>query len=168
MKTNAQKLGIVLITLAAAFVGCTKENMRPMQKPSLSEESATPYNLDEKNIRTEWRISSFYSQKVAGAKDYTNLAYKFKGWLFVFDKSGVVYATKNNEQVIGSWKNGTSTMREGIVIYFGTQVPFSELNNEWRVVKNDRNSKVLQDRDESDGSVGSLVFDRNISISMNK
>ncbi|HEX8514620.1 MAG TPA: hypothetical protein VF868_00370 [Bacteroidia bacterium] len=155
METNAKKLSIVLITLATAFMSCTKEKIRPMQE---STAVATPHNLDDdkETKPANWVISSLYSQKTGGVKDTENKAGKFTGWTFVFENGGMLYATNGTKRVNGKWYRGE---RNELRLSFGDVVPFNELNNSWTVVRHSPSVKILEDKNASDGMTGSLMFE---------
>jgi hypothetical protein len=157
MKTIGKKLGIVLITLAAAFVGCKKADDMP--RPGVTYDSASDVFVDQTNSRTPWVITMFDIRRT-DVEEKTNDISKFKGWIFYFHTNNNLYAKKDGETVTGKWTKSTGNMNEEIIkLDFGSQMPFNELNNTWTIAKKSQGYKLLHDKDDSDGMMGSVVFE---------
>jgi len=168
MKTNAKSLGVILFTLATAFFSCKKEDISPL--PGVEHRSAKAVDVTEPGTPTEnkaqsnindgfWRISAFYlhQPQTMEAKG-SGQTPRFKDWLFVFNRDGQVVAMKNGERVIGKWSQGNVNMKDDITLNFGTQYPFSLLNNTWQTREKSKMWRFLEDKNMADGTSGSLVF----------
>ncbi|MCW3104005.1 MAG: hypothetical protein JWO09_2445 [Bacteroidetes bacterium] len=167
MKTNAKSLGIILFTLATAFFGCKKEDISPL--PGVEHHSAKAVDVtapatgnENKGMSQEldgfWTISAFYleSNNTKGGGQ----TQKFNDWRFAFNRDGQVAAFKNGQRVMGKWSRGSLNLKDDITLDFGSQYPFSLLNNTWQTQDKTVQWRFLQDKNAADGTSGYVVFKR--------
>ncbi|MCE3279847.1 MAG: hypothetical protein K0S44_2038 [Bacteroidetes bacterium] len=156
MKTNVKKLALVLFTLGTVALGCKKEDEVQPASPAAIAQDGTNDQVSKKG----YTVTSLYIKKVGTTEEGTNEADKFKGWSFLFhDKGELLAITAEGEQILGKWSSKEGE-RETITIDFGTITPFNLLNNTWVVTKKTDLSKTMEDRDESDGTTASVVFEK--------
>lgn len=172
MKTNAKKLSIVLFTLATAFFGCKKENMLPLPGAAHHESAsaanlnttASGMNTDNKGVTNMgngfWKINAFYLHQPQTMEEKgAGQTVKFRDWIFLFNNDGKVFAVKNSERVTGTWSRGTGNAKtDEITLNFGAQAPFNLLNNTWHLRESSKTWKFLEDKNDSDGTTGYVVF----------
>jgi len=168
MKTNAKSLGVILFTLATAFFGCKKEDISPM--PGVEYHSAkavdvtVPAGSDENKTKAGfidgfWEISAFYLDESQSMQTKSGgQTVRFKDWRFVFNGDGQVVALKNGERVMGKWSRGNMNMKDDVMLDFGSQFPFSLLNNTWQMQDRAQQWRFLEDKNTADGKSGYLVF----------
>lgn len=155
MKTNVKKLGIVLFTLGSVFVGCTKDEIKPLQAEPTTE-AVKPMEMDSKK---GYSVSSLYIQPAPDAPQ-EEMTDKFKGWKLYFLPDGTITADNGVEKTGGVWKKIIGDYNEQIIVIdFGQHKKFAPLNNKWLVSEQKPAYYAFIDKDVSDGVTGSLVFE---------
>jgi hypothetical protein len=155
METNAKKLGIVLFTMATVFFGCKKDDVAPLNNGGMFTEKS----MKETNVAS-WKVASFMkTTEETGAKG-EEMAGKFKGWAFKFYKDGSVDAFLGDKVVTGKYSKAVGEGKDGMMIDFGAQTPFSELNNSYVLTSESRTTIMLEDKEVSDGAVSKLIFEK--------
>lgn len=142
MKTNAKKLSIALFTLSAALFGCKKDDLSPVTTVHTVTSKTTNTNKDLSN--GSWSVQPSHVGKTNTKKPFDkkvfdkhpiDLVNPFAGWDFQFKDNGAVVASKNGKQVEGKWKTEEAKMKQTIKFDFGPEMPFSQLNQDWLLVK---------------------------------
>ena len=82
-----------------------------------------------------WRITSFLD-------DGKNLTTSFDGYVFDFQSTGVVTATKGNDIIKGVWKEYTDSGRTKFVLEFTMSGVFGEISEDWTLVT--KTDKLMQ------------------------
>jgi hypothetical protein len=178
MKPNVKKLGIVLYTLSAVLLGCKKDDLTPVtgsyntskdvngvvkdggmvpdQKGNpLVDGSNVPSGKDDAQGKEAWKINAINLQNISG--DYgIDVQEKFVGWKFMFMDDGTVVATKNNAVVKGKF---SKDLKGYLVLDFGDQLSFNQLNKPWKIMKESQNIKQLENLSKS-GLTDYLVFEK--------
>ncbi|MEO5648197.1 MAG: hypothetical protein ABIQ56_07520 [Chitinophagaceae bacterium] len=101
-----------IILSAIIFQGCSKK-----------DDTSNPVNPVSTTPQGTWRISNFFS-----TMDETG---NFAGYIFTFNSAGGVIATKGTLIKNGTWSETTTKF----ILSFGTDVLFSDLNNDWLKVE---------------------------------
>jgi hypothetical protein len=156
MKTNTKNIGIALFTAETVLFGCKKEDLRTLRPMNPATPAGTYSSRPDPKDPGYWKISSLYVQEKFSSDD----TYKFKGWSFRFNSDGSVIATDNNKKVLGKWVTKMDGNKEYMVVNFGGEEPFVELNNQWYVAKKTPQYKLLQDNDNSDGRTADLLLEK--------
>lgn len=114
---------------------------------SCSTESSAP--VTDTITDNTWEITYFWDKD----KDET---YHFTSWEIEFQTDGTLLAKKTGTVISGTWSEGSSSSgSEKIIMNFGTQEPFEELNDDWDVT--DKSSTEIKLKDES-GSGGTEIL----------
>lgn len=97
-----------------------------------------------------WFVESYFDN---GTNETTN----YTGFAITFKSSGLVVATGGIYTYYGTWSvSGTNNL--GLVLDFGTQIPFNEFNRDWDVLDFDATRVELED--VSGGENDSLIFEK--------
>lgn len=83
----------------------------------------------------------------------------FDGYEFTFATNNTAAATNGSNTVNGTWElTGSST--PDLELFFGTQDPFDELDEDWDIIEINENIIRLRDISGGDGSTDYLTFER--------
>ncbi|MFC7358502.1 hypothetical protein ACFQO1_12445 [Jejudonia soesokkakensis] len=83
----------------------------------------------------------------------------FDGYEFTFATNNTAAATNGSNTVTGTWElTGSST--PDFELFFGTQDPFDELDEDWDILEINENIIRLRDISGGDGSTDYLTFER--------
>lgn len=98
-----------------------------------------------------WKISYFND----GGNDETS---HFTNYVFTFSAGGTATAVNGNNSVIGTWSTGTDDSHAKLVLYFGTQSPFDELDEDWHILQQSATSIQLEHVSGGNGDIDLLTF----------
>lgn len=98
-----------------------------------------------------WYVNYFFDDQ-----DETFL---FNGYQFSFQADQTALADNGSTQVNGTW-NLTSSSTPDFVLFFGTNSPFDELDDDWDIIEVTPQIIRLKDVSGGDGSVEFLTFGR--------
>jgi hypothetical protein len=134
---------IVLLLLSTVLVSCKNDdNSAPSPSATLNS-----------NLQTgTWRITLF-------AEDGDNQTSHYSGYNFTFGNGGVVTASNGSNTVTGVWVTGSDDSTSKLILTF-TAAPFTELNEDWRVLEQSSNKIRLQHISGGNGGVDDLVFEK--------
>jgi hypothetical protein len=82
-----------------------------------------------------WKVTNYMD-------DSKNLTSSFDGYIFDFQSTGVVTATKGSEIVTGIWKEYTDSGRTKFVLQFAKSGVFEEISEDWTLVT--KTDKLMQ------------------------
>lgn len=92
--------------------------------------------------------------------DGQNETYHFSGYNFTFGSNGVATASNGQQSVTGSWQIQQDSDHVELVLNFGSNEPWDELQDDWHIIKHTATKFELEDV-SGDGSVDKLVFEKN-------
>lgn len=92
--------------------------------------------------------------------DGQNETYHFSGYNFTFGANGVATASNGTQNVTGSWSIQQDSDHVELVLNFGTNEPWDELQDDWHIIKQTDKKFELEDV-SGDGSVDKLTFEKN-------
>jgi hypothetical protein len=142
MKNSLYSL-IVVIVMATAMTSCKNDD----------NNSPSPSATLNSNLQTgTWRITLF-------AEDGDNQTSHYSGYNFTFSNGGVVTATNGSNTVTGVWVTGSDDSTPKLILTF-TAAPFTELNEDWRVLEQSSTKIRLQHISGGNGGVDDLVFEK--------
>lgn len=142
MKSRILSL-LVLFLMTAAMTSCKNDdNSTPSPSSGLNN------NLQSGS----WRITLF-------AEDGNNQTSHYTGYTFTFGNGGVVTATNGSNTVTGAWVTGSDDSTSKLILTF-TASPFTELNEDWRVLEQSNTKIRLQHISGGNGGVDDLVFEK--------
>ncbi|HOE04115.1 MAG TPA: hypothetical protein PLZ52_02775 [Bacteroidales bacterium] len=123
---------------------------------SCTDDSAdlTPDNVNNTLQQSGWTVSLF-------TEDDNDETYHFTGYVFSFADNGVVSAVKQSTTVSGTYSSGTDDSTTKMILNFGNQVPFDELNEDWEVISKSDTKINLRHVSGGDGSIDVLEFTKN-------
>tara|TARA_R110000850_G_scaffold150497_1_gene273115 strand:- start:12715 stop:14220 length:1506 start_codon:yes stop_codon:yes gene_type:complete len=98
-----------------------------------------------------WYVNYFFDDE-----DETFL---FNGYQFSFNADQTALADNGSNQVNGTWELTTSSTLD-FVLFFGTNSPFDELDDDWDIIEVTPEIIRLKDVSGGDGSVEFLTFGR--------
>jgi hypothetical protein len=104
----------------------------------------------------KWKISYFLISKSDKTSD-------FNGYIFTFNLDNTVTAMQGgNGSANGTWSivQNTNSGGERLVLNFGNQFYFQQLNGEWFANRNDYNRISLENLVGSSGNTDYLTFDK--------
>jgi len=134
---------IVLLLLSTVLVSCKNDD----------NSSPSPSATLNSNLQTgTWRITLF-------AEDGDNQTSHYSGYNFTFGNGGVVTASNGSNTVTGVWVTGSDDSTSKLILTF-TAAPFTELNEDWRVLEQSSNKIRLQHISGGNGGVDDLVFEK--------
>tara|TARA_Y100000589_G_C27186251_1_gene642803 strand:- start:2218 stop:2694 length:477 start_codon:yes stop_codon:yes gene_type:complete len=111
----------------------------------------------------DWIITSY----IDSGTDETN---DFNGYTFTFGTNGGITATNGNTTYNGTWSVTDSNSNDDSPdsdIDFNLSFPvpddhdFDDLNDDWDIISHSNNMISLRDVSGGDGSVDTLIFERN-------
>ncbi len=140
------KLFIFLITIATINSACNKKEMTANNNSQIGT-TLQGY---------KWRVSYFLISN-------TNRTSQFSGYVFTFNLDNTVTAMQGgNSSANGTWSitKNTNSGGEYLVLNFGNQFYFQELNGEWFVNRNDNAIVSFENLVGSSGNVDYLTFER--------
>jgi hypothetical protein len=154
MKTNVKKLGVVLLALGSVFVGCTKDEIKPLAEDPVESK----YQLMD--AKDGYSVKSLYVQKTT-EPIAQNEADKLKGWKVYFLPDGKITAEDGKEKVNGKWQLIKGDYKEQVVVIdFGYEEKFKYLNNKWMVKEQTAAYYSFEDKDLSDGATSTVVLEK--------
>ncbi len=83
---------------------------------------------------------------------------------FTFNSNATVFASNGTNLVNGTWSVITDSSVEKVVLDFGNDIPFDELNDDWDVLNASITEIELQDISGGNGGTDLLTFDREPTI----
>ncbi|HPG73597.1 MAG TPA: hypothetical protein PLM49_04845 [Bacteroidales bacterium] len=116
--------------------------------------SLTPDGLNNTIKNDTWVVSLF-------KEDNYDETYHFSGYVFSFGDNGVISAVKQSSTIAGTYSSGNDDSKLKLIIDFGNQVPFDELNEDWEVIGSSNTKINLQHVSGGDGSIDILEFTKN-------
>ena len=106
----------------------------------------------EENLTTgSWYVTYYFD-------DFDETS-DFEGYEFTFATDSTAQATNGTNIVPGTWKLTTSSTPD-LELFFGTNDPFDELDEDWEIIEGTSEIIRLKDVSGSDGSVDYLTFER--------
>ena len=106
----------------------------------------------EENLTTgSWYVTYYFD-------DFDETS-DFEGYEFTFATDSTAQATNGTNIVPGTWKLTTSSTPD-LELFFGTNDPFDELDEDWEIIEGASEIIRLKDVSGSDGSVDYLTFER--------
>lgn len=141
MKNALRKLSLLFV-LIIIVVSCKKDN-----------DTGPSDNLNSNIVSGAWRITYFND----GGNDETQ---HFAGFSFHFNSNNSVVADNGNISVSGTWITGTDNSSSKLVLSFGNNQPFDDLNEDWHVTM--QNSSLIKLKHISGGNGGTdlLYFEK--------
>jgi hypothetical protein len=100
------------------------------------------------NITGNWKVTLYWDN----SKDET---YKFNGYTFIFNSSGVLSALYGGTTVNGTWTETGSKL----IIDFGTHPVLSDLNDDW--LKDEKTASSIKLKDDNPARDEKLQFVKN-------
>jgi hypothetical protein len=100
------------------------------------------------NITGNWKVTLYWDN----SKDET---YKFNGYTFVFNSSGVISALNGGTTINGTWTETSSKL----IIDFGTHPVLSNLNDDW--LKDEKTASSIKLKDDNPARDEKLQFVKN-------
>jgi hypothetical protein len=100
------------------------------------------------NITGNWKVSLYYDN----SKDET---YKFSGYTFIFNSSGVLSAINGGTTVNGTWTETGSKL----VIDFGAHPVLSDMNDDW--LREEKTAASIKLKDDNPARDEKLQFVKN-------
>lgn len=85
--------------------------------------------------------------------------YHFSGFSFTFN-NGNITAVKNSTSITGSYTEGNDDNKTKLIINFGSNVPFDELNDDWNIIESTTNKIRLEDISGGNGGTDLLTFEK--------
>ena len=82
-----------------------------------------------------WKVTNYMD-------DSKNLTSSFDGYIFDFQSTGLVTATKGSEIVTGIWKEYVDSGRTKFVLQFAKSGVFEEISEDWTLVT--KTDKLMQ------------------------
>ena len=107
---------------------------------------------------------SWYIAYYFGNSDET---YNYCEFELTFNPAGSVIASNGTDLVDGTWDVIMDNGIEKLVLDFGVDIPFDELNDDWNVLNASMNEIELQEISGGGGSTNYLTFDRTATICEN-
>ena len=109
--------------------------------------------LNSTILQGQWRISFF--------DDSGNIETNhFTGYAFQFHSNGTVTATNGSQTVNGVWTQGNDNSQAKLLLNFGNNVPFDDLNEDWHVLVQNANQIMLQHVSGGNGGTDNLHFEK--------
>lgn len=107
----------------------------------------------------QWVVAKF----IDSGKDETS---DFSGYLFTFESSGSLVATKGSTTYTGTWSITEDSSDDDpndldFNIYFNLTNDFEDLNDDWDIATHTSSKIKLTDVSGGDGGTDSLTFERN-------
>lgn len=134
---------IVMFVIATVLTSCKNDD----------NSSPSPSATLNSNLQAgSWRITLF-------AEDGDNQTSHYSGYNFTFSNGGVVTATNGSNTVTGVWVTGSDDSTSKLILTF-TAAPFTELNEDWRVLEQSGTKIRLQHISGGNGGVDDLVFEK--------
>lgn len=118
-----------------------------------NDDDISPSNLTSTVQSGNWKVTWF-------SDDGNDETYHFSGYQFVFASGGSVTAAKSGSSVSGSWSTGSDDSTTKMVLDFGAQVPFDELNDDWKILENSSSKIRLEDVSGGNGGTDYLTFEK--------
>jgi len=112
--------------------------------------------LEEYLTTNTWYVNYFFNEN-----DETS---NYCEYGFNFDVDGTVSASSGNNEVNGTWDVIVDDNDLKLVLYFGTTVPFDELNDDWKVLTASINEIELNDISGGNGGTDLLTFNRDVTV----
>ncbi|PHS68009.1 MAG: hypothetical protein COB12_02000 [Flavobacterium sp.] len=107
---------------------------------------------------------SWYVAYYFGDSDETSNYCEFE---LTFNPTGSVIASNGSDLVDGTWDVIIDNGIEKLVLDFGIDIPFDELNDDWDVLNTSMNEIEMQDISGGGGGTDYLTFDRTTTICEN-
>jgi hypothetical protein len=143
-KMNLIKYALLLFLVFS--IACNKKEINANNNSQISS-----------NIQQgKWKISYFLISKSDKTSD-------FNGYIFTFNIDNTVTAIQGaNGSANGTWSivQNTNSGGERLVLNFGNQFYFQQLNGEWFANRNDYNRISLENLVGSSGNTDYLTFDK--------
>lgn len=114
-----------------------------------------PSPLDLENVLTtdSWFVSFYF--------DDEDETYEFEGYEFFFNTDGSASATNGSNTENGTWSVATSSGNQlKLILDFGNDDPFDELEDDWKVIEFNEEIIRLLDISGGGGSTDFLTFSR--------
>ncbi len=135
-------------------------NLIENSKDACDEDDDNDYNDDDADdtlllvslLDGKWEITMFTN--VSDSLEH------FSGFIFEFFEDGNVIANKENVEIQGKWVTNGDDGHLKLELYFGDEVPFSELNEDWKIFEFDSSFIKLYDEDDTNTNPVYLKFER--------
>lgn len=149
--------GIIIVLLgifsSLFFISCNKEED--------DNSNSNTQNQIQTNVQSgTWTITKFIDSG-------TNETYKFSGYNFTFNSSGVLNATNGSNNYDGTWSISDSNSNDDsqddldFNINFNLTNDFEELNDDWDFVSQSSTKIELIDVSGGNGGTDYLTFEKN-------
>jgi hypothetical protein len=100
-----------------------------------------------------WQVTYFF--------DDTDETYHFEGYNFAFNSDGSVQAVSPSKTVSGTWSAQKSSNNSSkLVLNFGPDEPFEELNDDWNIIERSDTRITLQDVSGGSGEIDYLTLEK--------
>ncbi len=140
MKTKLGLVGMV-IGIAMLVTACNDTNITNSETANIIKNGT-------------WRITYYYDT------DHEETS-SFSGFNFTFNENGTVTAIKGISSVSGTWSTGTDDSQVKLILNFGANTPFDELNDDWHVIELKDVKVRLEDVSGGGGGTDELTFEKN-------
>lgn len=143
-------LAIVLTLLVFSIGGCEDES---------SSSQSDINQITEDMSSGTWKITEFIDSGEDDTSDFT-------GYLFTFNSSGSLVATKGSTTYTGNWSvtedSGDDSPNDlDFNIFFNLTNQFEDLNDDWDIVSHTSTKIELIDVSGGNGGTDNLTFERN-------
>ncbi|HET9487616.1 MAG TPA: hypothetical protein VFO54_09280 [Chryseosolibacter sp.] len=101
----------------------------------------------------DWQVTSFI--------DETDQTVSFQDYTFTFNSDSTILATDGVSSTQGVWETNGDDGTIELELNLGELSPFDKINEDWAVVEYGNAQIKLQHVSEEDGSVATLVFEKN-------
>ena len=85
----------------------------------------------------------------------------FAGYTFTFNSNGAIAAVKNASTMNGTWNTGADDSHNKLILDFGMEVQFSELNEDWVILEQTASKIRLEHVSGGNGGTDLLTFEKN-------
>lgn len=131
-----------MLSLAAIFGSCSKD-----------DDSSSAPKLSSSIQQGKWKITLFED-------DGTNETSNFTGNEFEFKSGGTLAVTGNGANFNGTWSDGSDDSTTKLIINLGTNSPYDDLNEDWRVLEQTSTKIRLQHVSGGNGGTDYLTFEK--------
>jgi len=123
------------------------------ERPTDKGDNGNTASLSEILIDGNWLVAKYND---SGEDETSN----FTGFSFDFRENGTVLATKNDDEVEGTWSVNTEGEHDTFILDFGEIVPLNEFNDDWDIEDVLENRVEFHDISGGDGTLDVLVFEK--------
>ena len=139
------KYSAILLLFAVVATSCDRNDDNSPSPSSPTVNTTLPQG--------QWKITYFDNSGNIETSHFT-------GYSFQFNSNGTVTATNSGTTVSGTWSDGNDNSTAKLVLNFGAQVPFDDLNEDWHITQQSSTSIKLQHISGGNGGTDNLYFEK--------